>query len=340
MRHKLKAVFDDRDKAQQALDELLASGYARADADLVTMPGVRSGSHDAPALEWPERPGTSTARWLYRSLARMKNRPVTADPQSDAADSHVLTLSTDNAQDAERASSLVSGFVHLSGEDAWTSVPARPADLANVAQRRTVAPGALQFYARDVDHYFGTHDAGDTFMIGTTYREPTLSPAHYPALTLNDGVMREGHADDDSQDPGHRRTSASTSADDAGFAHAPSLRRSAFAPGHPGKFSAWADFMDAIKHGWNRFGTGHALHEADYRFHHAHNYPGTDYNDLAPVYRYGHNVRRRVAFLGRGWNDVEGELRDEWERGHQQRKPATWEEIRAALHHGWDSMKD
>ena len=94
--------------------------------------------------------------------------------------------------------------------------------------------------------------------------------------------------------------------------------------------------MDALRHGWDRVRIGQETDEDDYRLHHASTYPGTDYNDLAPVYRYGHHVHGRAMFRGRSWDDVEAELRAEWERGHREGKPATWDQMKAALHAGWD----
>jgi len=49
-----------------------------------------------------------------------------------------------------------------------------------------------------------------------------------------------------------------------------------------------------------------------YRLHHASAYPGTNYDDLAPVYRYGHHLRRRTMFAGQGWDEVENALPAEW----------------------------
>lgn len=104
---------------------------------------------------------------------------------------------------------------------------------------------------------------------------------------------------------------------------------------HPGELPPWERFIDAVRHGWCRMSAGMDCDEADYRIHHADHYPDTDYNDLAPVYRYGSHVRDRAAFRGRDWNDVEGELRIEWERGCKEGKPSTWDEMKAALQQGW-----
>lgn len=81
---------------------------------------------------------------------------------------------------------------------------------------------------------------------------------------------------------------------------------------------------------------GNDMDEDEYRLHHSRNYPGTRYDDLAPVYRYGRQLRRRAMFAGRGWDEVQHALRAEWERRHRQDKPSTWDEMKAALHAGWN----
>ncbi|MEH6437793.1 hypothetical protein [Massilia sp. DD77] len=384
MRHNLKAVFDDRGTAQQALDELLASGYARADTDLVTIPGVRSGYGAAPAPGWLERPGTASARLLSRLVGQAHTRPA-PDPQPDTVDSHVLTLSTDSAEEAERAASVVSGFMHLCSDEAGTSVSAKRADMAYVAHRRAAGPGTLEFSTRELSHYFGKQATGDMSIIRTTYRDPMLQAGHRPGPAPDDEVSQDRHTglhgidaasgadmklsretgdaartgwnasrlagrhgrdstnpetDDDSWHRSHWSTSAADGAGEAGLTRGLSTLGDAPVPGYPGTPTAWENFVDALKYGWDRTGIGRALDETDYRLHHAHTYPGTNYGDLAPVYRYGHNVHRRDVFQGRAWDDVEGELRAEWECGHREGKPATWDNMKAAMHHGWDRLKN
>jgi hypothetical protein len=403
MRHKLKAVFDDRDEAQQALDELLASGYPRADADLVTVPGIRSGSPGVtPAPRWRERPGASTARLLSRVLGQAGSRPLAADVPPDVPDSHILTLWTETAEEAERAASLVSGFMQLRGDAAGSGKPGAPAGLAYVLHRRAAVPGALQFDARDINHDFGTHDTDAASITGTSSREPILPAGHWPGLSLFDLPLPTGHAglsdagaaayrfgrdmhenpryrnrswhesdadlkelweagdaarpawdafapavrlgwdstspeiDDDSYHRNHWRTAYPNSAKDTGSNGTSAAPQTESLRGNPGAPTAWENFIDALRHGWNRTRIGHDMDETDYRLHHARTYPGTNYDDLAPVYRYGHHVRGRAMFQERSWEDAEDELQAEWERGHREGKPATWDEMKAALHVGWD----
>lgn len=41
----------------------------------------------------------------------------------------------------------------------------------------------------------------------------------------------------------------------------------------------------------------------------------------------------------RSREDAESRLRTEWERGDREGNPSAWDEIQAALHHGWDQAK-
>ena len=120
---------------------------------------------------------------------------------------------------------------------------------------------------------------------------------------------------------------------------AAAVSKAAWKEKHPGELTPWENFIDAVKHGWERTRLEHDMDEADYLLHHARNYPHMNDDDVAPVYRYGNNLRHRSAFQSRDWNAVEPQLRAEWKRGYREGKPLTWGETNAALHHGWDRSK-
>lgn len=64
---------------------------------------------------------------------------------------------------------------------------------------------------------------------------------------------------------------------------------------------------------------------------------GKSYDDIAPAYRYGSEMRRSELYRGRPWEDVETDLRSDW----TQRNPgSTWESIKAAVRHGWNRLTD
>lgn len=77
----------------------------------------------------------------------------------------------------------------------------------------------------------------------------------------------------------------------------------------------------------------------DYRSHWNSNFAATgrSYDEVAPAYQYGSSMRRTELYRGHAWDEVEPELRNDW----NQRNPgSTWESIKAAVRHGWDSLTD
>jgi uncharacterized protein (TIGR02271 family) len=77
-----------------------------------------------------------------------------------------------------------------------------------------------------------------------------------------------------------------------------------------------------------------------YRTHFQSNYgtAGGSYDDYAPAYTYGSQMRSQYS--GRQWDDVETNLRTDWETRHGSAAGSTWEKMKAAVRHGWDRMTD
>jgi uncharacterized protein (TIGR02271 family) len=77
-----------------------------------------------------------------------------------------------------------------------------------------------------------------------------------------------------------------------------------------------------------------------YRTHFQSNYgtSGATYDDYAPAYAYGSQMRSDSRYSGRQWDDVESDLRTDWETRNAGRAGSTWESMKAAVRHGWDRM--
>ena len=65
--------------------------------------------------------------------------------------------------------------------------------------------------------------------------------------------------------------------------------------------------------------------------------PGRSYDDYAPAYRYGTTMARTDQYRGRPWNDVESNLRTDWEARYSD-TGSTWDKMKAAVRHGWERM--
>ena len=80
--------------------------------------------------------------------------------------------------------------------------------------------------------------------------------------------------------------------------------------------------------------------DAYYRNHWQTNYStlGGSYDDYAPAYRYGNEMRRDARYQGRDWNDVESDLRSDWTTRYGSSGMSTWEKMKAAVRSGWNRM--
>jgi hypothetical protein len=223
MRHTLKAVFDHRSDAEHVLDELLASGYPRADmalADLTTT-----------------APGTSLRQTAARLLDALHLRH--AQQPGDLPGRHVVTLMTASDPDAERAASIIAqhhpaGLDDLhDGDDAaiWTGA---------VAPRRDyppgTAPGALQHRPHEDSHYFGTQNASDP-PAGNTFKETMGSIAQWD--TPDEDALWAGPLPESR--PGQT------------WEEVEPVLKSDWESRHAGsEASAWEKVRTAMRHGWER----------------------------------------------------------------------------------------
>jgi len=60
------------------------------------------------------------------------------------------------------------------------------------------------------------------------------------------------------------------------------------------------------------------------------------YDDYAPAYAWGSQIAGSSRYTGRQWDEVEPELRSDWDARHG--GVSTWEKMKAAVRHGWDRV--
>lgn len=64
---------------------------------------------------------------------------------------------------------------------------------------------------------------------------------------------------------------------------------------------------------------------------------GAAWDDYAPAYGYGSQVASSGRYAGRQWDEIEPELRSDWE-SRNTGEPSTWDRMKAAVRHGWDRI--
>lgn len=60
---------------------------------------------------------------------------------------------------------------------------------------------------------------------------------------------------------------------------------------------------------------------------------GARYDEYAPAYQYGNRLFSEQRYRGRDWNDIEADVRQDWERTNP---GSAWERFKAAIRHGWN----
>jgi uncharacterized protein (TIGR02271 family) len=108
-----------------------------------------------------------------------------------------------------------------------------------------------------------------------------------------------------------------------------------------GQPSTWEKMKAAVRHGWDKVTPDMDDDDNYYRSHWTNTYgtSGDTYNDYQPAYRYGNEMRSSSKYQGRNWDDVESDLRSDWDTRYPGTSGvSTWDKMKAAVRHGWDRM--
>jgi hypothetical protein len=60
------------------------------------------------------------------------------------------------------------------------------------------------------------------------------------------------------------------------------------------------------------------------------------YDDFQPAYRYGYDLSHNDRYRGRRWDEIEPDVRRDWESSH----PGSWERFKDSIRHAWEEIKD
>jgi len=106
--------------------------------------------------------------------------------------------------------------------------------------------------------------------------------------------------------------------------------------------STWEKFKNAVRRGWDKVTPDMDDSDSSYRSHWNSTYgtSGDTYSDYEPAYLYGNEMRSSDKYRGRNWDDVESDLRSDWDTRNTRGGPSTWDKMKAAVRHGWDRMTD
>jgi hypothetical protein len=359
MQHTLIAVFDNRNDAEEAMDELLASGFSRQEVQLsrsdptgATDSVTGSQDEDEFSARQDEGIGASIRHWFSDMFGT--DNSVHAQRYSEAVSRghHVLTVTAADEPEVERAADIVErhGPVDIDEKAAEWAGGAR---ISHPESMRMGGAGGLQQSASagmqsaslneqpglvgGDRNLYQQQSLNDPTPMGSTYQEPMGSGGNLSSGTTGaslQGSSLEGSAmQAGSNQSGSVQGASSTQ---QGSQQGSQQRDTSI-----GSSGSWGDAGQpgTSRPGVRVFSRAATTDDDYFRSHWNSNYStsGETFDDYAPAYSYGSDMARSDKHRGREWNDVEGDLRSDWESRNASGR-TTWEKFKAAVRHGWERI--
>ncbi|HYD80237.1 MAG TPA: YsnF/AvaK domain-containing protein [Paucimonas sp.] len=345
MQHTVAAVFDQYQEARSAFDDLIASGFPADDVHLSQEEASESGTTAAGKADEETADDTGTFAF-FRRLFGGGDQPSDAALYSEAVrhGNYVLTVDVPDDQLVDRATDVLDRHHPIDIEEraaqwksgAWAAPESmRQAPVPKTEPQQTkampVVEEELKVGKRQVQR-------GGV----RVYQRVTEKP-------VQESIdLREEHVKVERRPVDEPASEADVSAlKDETFevretAEEPVVEKQARIVEEVviGKetIERQQDIQDTVRRSDVEIEqlAGQASDDA-FRTHwqSAYGQSGGRYEDYAPAYQYGSTLASSGRFKGRRWDDIESDVRTEWESRHPE---SAWEKFKAAVRHGWERM--
>ena len=368
MHHTLVAVFDNRTDAQSAYDQLLSSGFSRESVRL-------SEANAAAGATTAEGIGSSVKHFLQELFGDADKHHASRYEGALARGQHVVTLSADTLPDVERAADVVEAFGPVDIDEHSDGVGTAGASLRGAGPRQGATPGAtLSSQSASGQLQGAVGGASLQRDVSTSAASATIPVVEEQLRVGKREVQRGGmrifsrivetpvHETiglrEEHVDVQRRKVDQPISPSDATAFREQTIEMRESAEEAVVEKSAritekvsigkqlserQQQIDDTVRHtevDVERLDAGMGMREDDsyYREHFKLTYgaSGGAYDDYAPAYAYGSQAAGSGRYTGRQWDDIEPELRTDWESRHG--GGSTWEKMKSAVRHGWDRM--
>jgi uncharacterized protein (TIGR02271 family) len=389
MQHTLVAVFDNRSDAQNAMDELLASGFTRdnvyvSSADLTGQDATLGGTTTTTGTVHEEGVGASIKHFFENLFGSDNDEHATRYSTAVTAGQHVLTLTTSSEPEVERAADVIERFGpididerhDLSGNAASLGTSAYQPQSSSTLQTGSMQSGTQ---AGNLSGSLSDSTLRSDSLQRDTAVDRTTGKAAIPVVQeevrvgkrqverggvrvfsrlvetpVNETVsLREEHVSverrpvDQPINPADVAALKDQTIELRETAEEAIVQKSARVVEEVvvGKevSQRQENIKDTVRHTEVEVqplqGSG-LDDDTYYRNDWQTNYAslGGTYDDYAPAYRYGNVMRRDARYQGRNWDDVESDLRSDWDTRYGSSGSSTWERMKAAVRSGWNRM--
>lgn len=368
MQHTLVAVFNNHSDAQNALEALVSSGFSRSDVRLSNSSTEERGTTGVSTSAAPDDSVGGKIKHFFSDLFGddsddYVNRYAGAVNRGQ----NILTLTADSMPELERASDIVESFSPIDIDEHTeksATVGTNTTSLHHPASANSQETSASNLQQPPPD-------AGSLERDATTQSIPVVQEelkvgkrevqrggvrivSRIVETPVDESVaLREEHVDVQ-----RRRVDQPVGAGDKDLFREQSIEMRETAEEAIVQKSARVveeisvskqvtereqQIQDTVRHtevNVERLdSTGTNDSDSYYRTHFQNNLAstGTSYDDYAPAYNYGSQMRTDSRYKGRQWNDVEKDLRSDWDARNGS-GDSTWEKMKAAVRHGWDRM--
>ena len=299
MKHTLAAVFETRAEATLARDELVHSGY---DANSIRIDD--SGSVAGTARINDDASILGNVKRMFSDLIGREHADRHVYAEALNRGHTVMTVVTTSLEAAERAADIVDDFNPIDIDDHETMWRASGWIGAEAARPPRTSPGTQQSAPAPEQH-------------GIRPREDAVVFARSEQGTLASGSMQKG--------------TVAAVPPPAAAASVADIQRTVQRSGmriYPRDEAMSQASLDIL--------TGDEEAEDEYfRSHWEQTYKGGTYQEFDPAYHYGESMAGNPGYRDKEWNDVEPELRAEWEQRHPQ---SSWDKFKDAVKHGWERI--
>lgn len=371
MQHTLVAIFDNRSDAQSAMDELLTAGFARTDvnvssADTSTQTTNIAGSTTVEASTHDEGMGASIKHFFSNLFGDEDEDRAHHYTGAVTGGRHVLTVTTQSEPEIERAADVVERFGPVdiderhdqsgsaasldantlaagaaSGSSVGTSPSSatsqRTVDTQRDSQGATVIPvvqeelavgkrevqrGGVRVYSRVVET-----PVNESVSLREEHVNVERRPVNQPISTADATAFKEQSIEL------RERAEEAVVQKSARVVEEVVVSKEAT--------QRTETINDTVRHTEvqvEQLDSTTSNDDTYYQNHFANTYSnaGGSYNDYSPAYSYGTQMRGDARYQGRNWDDVESDLRTDWETQNGKGGASTWEKVKAAVRHGWD----
>ncbi|MGB9108375.1 MAG: general stress protein [Telluria sp.] len=383
MQHTLVAVFDNRSDAQNAMDELLASGFTRTDvnvssADAGSQTDSLSGTTTDTGTEVrDEGIGASIKHFFAGLFGSDSDDHVARYSDVVSRGHHVLTLVTQSEPEVERAADIIERFgpvdlderhdlsgsassldpaMLAAGASAGSGLQKSSSMSAQSGSMGSSSIGSASYGSgslsgeRGERNSFGTQDLNDPVPKGQTFQEP-MGGSMRAGDSLQAGGSSDSNIGGNTLDTSTGSTLLGTSslqgsrdASLGGTIQTGSMQRdmgeqlNEQGGSYSGSSSDSTFKRDVQRSGVRVYSRGAGDDEFRHDWNTNYSSLGGSYDDYAPAYQYGSQMRSDARYKDRQWNDVESDLRSDWDSRYGASGGSTWEKMKAAVRRGWDKI--